>query len=319
MSNRGIDMKVKNEYGKIELVVLNVGQEDVDGLLINWDINDSGTVDFMESLFVNEVMRYLPEYSIGYDSGGIAQADIIPLIRDAAKSVIKIKRIDVIQNYIAQSIPYDQWDPKVLKDYNAKGVFSELILHFLLRDMKGTLPLISKIYFKDSNAVEAHGFDAVHVTDESLWLGETKFYHNGKKGIDALIKDLNKHFKHDYLREQFLIISKALVHNNDLRDQWINKISNAKRLEDIFSFIKIPLLCVYEDTVATEILDELNKSGLAETVYLSHVDEMKVYFDKMNTFPNKNKVQVVLILLPVQSKNRIVSAMLSKIFSMQNI
>ena len=35
MSNRGIDMKVKNEYGKSELVVLNVGQEDVDGLCLD--------------------------------------------------------------------------------------------------------------------------------------------------------------------------------------------------------------------------------------------------------------------------------------------
>lgn len=81
------------------------------------------------------------------------------------------------------------------------------------------LALISKIYFKDSFAQEAHGFDAVHVSnDKKIWLGETKFYNNGKRGIDALIDDLNKHFNHNYLQEQFVIISRALVHNNELRE-----------------------------------------------------------------------------------------------------
>ena len=312
-------MEVKNYYGISEVVVLNVGQDDVDGLLINWDLNDSGEIEYMESSFVDIVMSYLPEYSLGYDSKGIPQNKTVQLIREAANGVIKIKRIDEIRKYLKQNTPYDQWDQDVLKIYNSKGIFSELILHFLLRDMKETLPLISKIYFKDSNAVEAHGFDAVHVTDSTLWLGETKFYTNGKSGIRALIDDLNKHFKHEYLKEQFLIISRAIVHNDDLREEWIHKISSSNRLEEIFNFIKIPLLCIYEDPVVLAILKELNNNGLAETVYFNHIKEMKDYFDIHNTFPNKNNVQCVLILLPVQSKDKIVSAILSKIYNMQNI
>ncbi|WP_330558188.1 Hachiman antiphage defense system protein HamA [Acutalibacter sp. 1XD8-33] len=31
-----------------------------------------------------------------------------------------------------------------------RGEFGELILHLLLRDFKNTIPLISKVYFKDS-------------------------------------------------------------------------------------------------------------------------------------------------------------------------
>ena len=46
---------------------------------------------------------------------------------------------------------------------------------------------------------------------------------------------------------------------------------------------------------------------------------MKEYFDENNTFPNAEKVQPLLILLPVKSKDKIVSAMLSRIFNMQNI
>ena len=70
--------------------------------------------------------------------------------------------------------PYEQWDNDIFKTYNSKGIFSELILHFILREIKGTIPLISKIYFKDSNAVEAHGFDAVHITTEDKKLPKNR-------------------------------------------------------------------------------------------------------------------------------------------------
>ena len=35
-------MEVKNKYGKSQVVVLNVGQDDLDGMLINWDLTDNG-------------------------------------------------------------------------------------------------------------------------------------------------------------------------------------------------------------------------------------------------------------------------------------
>ena len=312
-------MDVKNEYGKNKVIVINVGQEDVDGMLINWDLTDNGKYDYMEDEFISAVMNYLPEYAMGYDADPIPYANIVDYLREAAKSVIKVKKVDEIKRYLDQCVPYDQWDESLLNIYNAKGVFSELILHFLLRDVKGTLPLISKIYFKDSISVEAHGFDVVHIRDDKLWLGETKFYNDGKRGIKALLDDLNKHFKHDYLKEQFMIISRALVHNNKMREEWVNKLSTANRLEDKLSMIYIPLLCIYEDKIASDVIDKLNIAGNPESIYFDHVVKMKEYFDKNNTFPNKERVQPLLILLPVKSKDKIVSAMLSRIYNMQNI
>lgn len=312
-------MEVKNQYGKSRVVVVNVGQDDVDGMLINWDLTDSGKYDYMENEFISAVMNYLPEYAMGYDAKKVSPIEIVEYLRESAKSVIKIKKVNEIKHYLDNGIPNDKWDEEVLNIYNSKGIFSELILHFLLRDVKGTLPLISKIYFKDSTSVEAHGFDAVHVLGDKLWLGETKFYNDGKRGIKALIDDLNEHFKHDYLKEQFMIISRALVHNNELREEWINKLSTANRLEDKLSMIYIPLLCIYEDQVASDVIDRLNAAGIAESIYFDHVVKMKEFFDKNNTFPNTEKVQPLLILLPVKSKDKIVSAMLSRIFNMQNI
>ena len=88
----------------------------------------------------------------------------------------------------------------------------------ILKDFKNTIPLVSKLYFKDSFAQEAKGFDSVHVSEDgtTLWLGETKFYKDSTKqgvkkgGIDELVKDLNSHFVKDYLQEQFVIIRRGL-------------------------------------------------------------------------------------------------------------
>ena len=314
-------MKVENKYDSNKVVAIKLQQEDINGMLINFDLTDEGKYSYMDDDFIESVMNYLPEYAMGQEPIPSNPVKLIPYLREAAKSVIKIKKIDEIKHYLDEETLYQNWDPEVLKIYNSKGIFSELILHFLLREFKNTISLVSKIYFKDSYSHEAHGFDAVHVSvnDNKLWLGETKFYNNGKRGIKALIDDLNTHFKHDYLKEQFVIISRALIHNNELREEWIQKLNETTRLADKLDMIIIPLLCIYEDTVADEIIAAINAGIDVDTIYLEHVSELKKYFDENNTFTNKERVQTLLILLPVESKDKIVSGMLSKIYSMQNI
>lgn len=314
-------MEIKNQYNSNKVIAIKLQQEDINGMLINFDLTDEGKYSYMDDDFIESVMNYLPEYAMGQDPIPSNPVKLIPYLREAAKSVIKIKKIDEIKHYLDEETPYQNWNPEVLKIYNSKGIFSELILHFLLREFKNTISLVSKIYFKDSYSHEAHGFDAVHVSvnDNKLWLGETKFYNNGKRGIKALIDDLNTHFKHDYLKEQFVIISRALVHNNELREEWIQKLNETARLADKLDMIIIPLLCIYEDTVADEIIAAINEGTDSDTIYLEHVSQLKKYFDENNTFINKERVQTLLILLPVESKDKIVSGMLSKIYSMQNI
>lgn len=313
-------MEIKNKYNSNKVVVIKLGQDDIDGMLLNHDLNDEGIYSYMENEFIESVMNYLPEYAMGQDPIPMSPVKIIPYLREAAKSIIKIKKIEEIKYYLDKKIPCKDWNQEILKFYNSKGIFSELILHFLLREFKNTVALISKIYFKDSFSHEAHGFDVVHVSnDNKLWIGETKFYNDGKRGLRALIDDLNTHFKHDYLKEQFVIISRALVHNKILREEWVDKLNSATRLEEKLNMIVIPLLCIYEDTVASEIITAINEGADADAIYLKHVSELKEYFDEKNTFINKERVQTLLILLPVESKNKIVSGMLSKIYSLQSI
>ena len=314
-------MEIKNYKDNNKVLILKVGQDDIDGMSINYDIDDTGEYSYLYNEFVEAVVNYLPEYSMGYDIAALTATQYIPYIRESANSLIKIKHIDEIKRYLDNKTPYEEWNPAVLKIYVTKGIFSEMILHFILRNFKSTIPLISKIYFKDSNAVEAHGFDAVHITknDNTLWLGETKFYNNGKRALNALIDDLKNHFIKDYLNEQFVIISRSLVQNNNLRNEWITLLGNTKTLSEKFSAIKIPLLCIYEDQFSERVIKAINKQEDIDAIYLEHISELKAYFDKNNDYPNKEHVQILLILLPVESKDKIVAKMLEKIYSMQNM
>lgn len=189
-------MEIRNKNDQHKVVVVKVGQADIEGLLINHDLRDDGFYAYMEKEFIDAVINYLPEYAMGEEPPPESPLELIPYMRETAKSVIKIKKVEEIRKYIDDGIPYEEWDKGILDIYAKKGVFSELILHFLLRTIKGTTPLISKIYFKDSFSHEAHGFDSVHVSDDKkLWLGKAKFYSDGKSGVKALIEDLKTHFK----------------------------------------------------------------------------------------------------------------------------
>ncbi len=120
-------MEVKKEYGKSRVVVLNVGQDDVDGMLINWDLTDDGQYAYMEKEFVNSIMNYLPEYAMGYDVGNISNSNVVEYLRETAKSVIQIKKINEIKQYLESGTPYDKWDQEVLRIYNTKGIFKNTV------------------------------------------------------------------------------------------------------------------------------------------------------------------------------------------------
>ena len=293
---------------------------------MNYSVTDAGTYEYVLDEFINSVMNCLPEYSLGYNTSGVTYKEMRKKIRESAKTAIKISDVVTIKKYFDDKVPEDCWDKNILSAYKNKGIFSEIVLHFILKEFKDTRPLNSKIFFKDSPSVEAHGFDAVHVKNDTLWLGETKFYSRnntgraGKDGLDALIKDLNNHFKLDYLNEQFIFIQRMVLDNDPDREYWIEKLSSTNHLSDIFSMVSVALLCIYEDDITQDILSKL-QAGLqdADIIYLEHINQMKKYFDRKNDYPNKNNLKVVLILLPVESKSKIVTKILEKIYYMQNI
>lgn len=319
-------MKATNNTGKTGVLVLKVEEDDINTIFMNTDYQEDGSLQYVYDNFADVFSENVLEYAFAYAQ--IPPAQITRKLREAAQSMIKLHDVQKLKNYFNDDVPEEDWDADFLRWYEKKGIFGEVILHLFLKEFKDTIPLISKLYFKDSFAQEAKGFDSVHVSSngETLWLGETKFYKAWKKhgvvkgGIDELVEDLKKHFTKDYLSEQYVIIKRGLEteYEHPQRAAWIEKLNKPILLKDVFQYIRIPLLCVYEDGIAQDYLQPITEVAKNAGI-ITHTTTVRDYYHSINTFPHKEQVETLLILMPIETKRKIVKCMLEKIWHLQNI
>ena len=227
-------MQAVSNTGRSGVLVLKVDEDDVNTVLMNTDIENDGSLKYAYDNFADAFSENILEYAFAY--ADIPRNQITKKQREAAQSLLKLHEIEKLRYYLEHDVPEEDWEPAFLRWYEKKGVLGEIVLHMFLKEFKNTIPLISKMYFKDSFSQEAKGFDAVHVSQDSLtlWLGETKFYKAWKTkgvvkgGIDELVEDLKKHITKDYLSEQYVIIKRGLETQleHPQREEWIEKLSN---------------------------------------------------------------------------------------------
>lgn len=307
-------------FDKKNVILLRINESDLNSFLIDTDIGDDGIRRYMLEEFAQTVISVIPEYVYAhYQNEEINELNAVDKLREAAHSIYKIKEFDLMRKY------YLEGDLQAKQELdkssnNNRGEFGELLLHLLLRDFKETIPLVSKVYFKDSSSVPAHGFDTVHISpnEKVLWLGESKFYSNGKDGIRDLLYDLEEHFKKDYLDDQFIIIKKNLECNDiPQRQRWIEELTNCNKLEDKLNMINIPMLCTYENDIYTKF-EDLNTQE-AINYHEINIRELKKYFDDRNNHPLKSRLNVILFLFPVKNKKELIKLLHEKLWHMQSM
>lgn len=288
---------------------------------IGYDLNDDGEMVYRLNEFISYLINIIPEFAFGFHQGTSTSNDeIVNKIYQAAKSIYKIKEFKKVSDlYLSGQVLDD--DIEVDKKYLKRGEFGEVILHFILKNFHGTVPLISKVYFKDSYGHAVHGFDSVHINEleRTLWLGESKLYTDGKKGLLALIEDLKEHFKRDYLNDEFTIISNRLkdVEPNEKVDHWLSLLDTTTKLADQLNKIVIPLICTYSCDVFNQHSDERDDKFIQ--AYESEIKKLKKYFDDNYDHPLKNHLNIIVILFPVKSKTDLVKGLHKKLVIMQNL
>ena len=94
----------------------------------------------------------------------------------------------------------------------SRGELGELLLHVICRQFCDTFPAVSKIFYKTSSNEVVKGFDVAHTRyisgdDEiELWLGEAKFYQDGKSAVAEAVKSLAQHLERGFLTaEKFMV------------------------------------------------------------------------------------------------------------------
>lgn len=243
---------------------------------------------------VDVIRNVIPEFSLGYHCGqSIPLTEIVERLKEAAETV-----------YLTEK-------------YQTRGEFGELILHLLLRDFHNTIPLISKIYFKDSHNVPAHGFDGVQITiegdEKKLWLGESKLYKTGKLGVKDLADDIIKHVNADYIRKDFSLISRKLPVDVPEIEYWRNLMDKHQRLDVIFSNIVIPMVCTYNSKLFDRHTDNTDE------YFQDFIKECQDLHNRFNNAKPATNVEIILLLLPIPDKDVLNTELDKRLKHMQNI
>lgn len=273
---------------KSELVIDElINEPELKGYHVGFDQNK-----FRLQPLVDIIRRVIPEFSLGYINGNIPSTEIVERLKEAAGIVYTTDK------------------------YQKRGEFGELILHLLLRDFRNSIPLISKISFKDTPNTVVHGFDGIHVTtdgENKLWLGESKLYKSGEEGIKSLTKDLENHVTANYLQQEFLLVSRKIPEDFPDRDYWLNLMDKHQKLDRIFSSIVIPMVCTYSSTLFKNFTEDCDDYVEA---FKKECQNLKMKFDEKKITTN---IEIVLLLLPVPDKDELNMELDKRLKAMQSI
>ncbi|CAH2606393.1 conserved protein of unknown function (plasmid) [Rhodovastum atsumiense] len=223
----------------------------------------------------------------------------------------------LIRNLIEFIYPIEEWDAansatgvemtaraaeavyKTTK-YENRGEIGELILFSILRSYYGSLPVVSKFYFKSAVNDTVKGFDAVHFIKGKdgleLWLGEVKFYTDAAAAIRDVIEELHKHLEADYLRGEFTWIGNKMrgdgPHYHEIRRLFDDKTS----LDQVFPVLHIPVLITYESKA-------IGTHDIVNDVYRAAIEaELRHHFESFKGRCAIQRAAVHLILVPLGSK-----------------
>jgi hypothetical protein len=190
--------------------------------------------------------------------------------------------------------------------YKNRGEFGELLLHIIVRQVFDSIPVISKIYYKDGPNDTVKGFDAVHVvcsgSDLELWLGEVKFYEDINAAITDVSNELAAHFARNYLRTEFTAITNKMEDDGSPLSAKLKLLMSPNTsLDDVFDAVRIPVLLTYDS-------DSVNKHSKVDAAYKaafeSEIRKHAANFWKKNS---ARTIVINLILFPLKSKAALVA------------
>jgi hypothetical protein len=296
-----------------------ISEQGFKAYLVGFDFNK-----YRWEKFIDEVCDVIIEFAFGVHKKTTTDDRNVRIkLKNAAKAIYNVPEFSKAADlYLHGKCIKDEDEDK---DYLRRGEFGELLLHLLLTDYNNTTPLISKIFFKDTNDETVHGFDAVHIQEESntLWLGESKLYFDRKQGIKALVKDLEEHFKEDYLNNEFVLIEKKVPEGEAIpnRQHYINLLNQKQKLSEVIKYIRIPVLCTYTSPAFSDFSDENSPEFI--DAYKKEIESLRTLFIKSYqekvTHQWKDSMEIILLLFPIRCKNAFVSRMHKKLYHIQRI
>lgn len=279
---------------------------------IDYDLNDDNQIIPMVRDFEDELFNDIPVFAFGETQ--IKKrikntGDILPIVREAMKKMYAIPEIQEARDFYSKASNEDK--------YFKRG---ELLLYHMLHEYFGAQSLISKIYFRDSGGLPAHGFDAVHLNMDTrkLWLGEAKLYKDGSRAISALAKDLTEHFNTNFFDSEFTIITNRYQDEHEETPDFLKKLisPNTKTLDKLVD-INIALLAGFSSDVIANVPDDVSEEYIKNRLnneLILEAEKLKKKLDSdKSSHPWEKRLNVYLLLFPVKDKQEFVRKLHEKL------
>lgn len=261
----------------------------VTGLCIGYELGE-----WRAAQFADHLMEWLPEFSLTYSEiRGIHSGNMVALMREAVKKLYATKK------------------------FANRGEFGELFLHMAIRHVFGSLPAISKIYFKSARNDPVKGFDAVHVVISAdglqLWLGEAKFYDDVGRAMRDVVEELKAHTQRDYLRSEFLLITGKIDQEWPHADELKTLLSPNTSLDQVFRAVCIPVLLTYDSACVAK------HKECSEAYVKEFREEIMKHYGTFREKELPGNVFVHLFLLPLEQKKKLINELDRKLRVLQEI
>lgn len=250
--------------------------------------------DWRVSQFARHILEWLPEFALKHSElTDMNYGNAVQMIRDAAKRVYQSRK------------------------FENRGEFGELFLHAAIREVFDSQPAISKIFYKTARNDTVKGFDAVHVVGSAgaleLWLGEAKFYSDIRAAVRDVVAELEMHTEVNYLRDEFLLIKGKIDPTWPHAKELEGLLAENKSLDDVFERACIAVLLTYDSEClrSHSTCDAAYKAAFEAEIWKHHAQ----FVGK----PLPKDVTIHLILLPLNTKERLLAELDSKLQAWQTI
>lgn len=243
---------------------------------------------------IDDLINWLPEFALSEEEfRALNSTDLVRLLRKALHNIYTTKK------------------------FTRRGELGELLLHSVLRRLRGTIPVISKLYYKDSANETVKGFDAVHVVERGdeleLWLGEVKLYTDVRKAIRDVTKEIEEHLKTDFLRGEFVAITNKLDPRWRLANRLKTLLDPNVSLDDVFARVCIPVLLTYDSTVVKA------HTAVSADFLAAYEKEVRAHHASFAAMGLPSEVRIELFLVPLAAKKRLVEIFDRKLKTWQTL
>lgn len=238
------------------------------------------------------LIEWLPEYALPEEELAVTHANMYVKLKQAA-----------IRVYTSEK-------------YKKRGEAGEIALHAICRDYFNTLPISPRVFYKSATNDVVKAFDLVHArfpaSDKvELWLGESKLYTDTKDAITDALKSVTDHLEMGFLKAQKLLLGPQIPRSTPHYDKLIQLFAPQTSLDKFLEagVFVIGILSDSDACAASKKIDDTYRAALE--------NEFAAIRERLVNSGLTESIRVLLLYLPLASKDRLVDAFDAKLKGLQ--